>query len=103
MFGLSKQTLSAIQNVLRRYPDVTVVKVFGSRATDTYTDSSDIDLALLGDISFARLIALETELDDLLLPYKIDVVRYDHLDDAILREGIDLHGKLLYERESVAH
>ncbi|MEM6427829.1 MAG: nucleotidyltransferase domain-containing protein [Deinococcota bacterium] len=103
MYGLSEQTLSAIQNVLRRYPDVAAVKVFGSRATNTYTESSDIDLALLGDISFMRLAALETELDDLLLPYKIDVVRYNYIDDAAFCDAIERDSKLFYERESVAH
>ncbi|MEM7736963.1 MAG: nucleotidyltransferase domain-containing protein [Deinococcota bacterium] len=101
-YGLSEQTRSAIQNVLCRYPDVMAAKVFGSRATDTYTESSDIDLALLGDISFAKLMTLETELDDLLLPYKIDVVRYDNLDNASFRDAIDRGGKLFYERKPVA-
>lgn len=45
----------------------------------------------LGDIDF--------ELDDLLLPYTIDLLIFDTLDHVTLREHIERVGKIFYERD----
>jgi len=50
------------------------VILYGSRARGNYRNGSDIDLALVGkELDLTTLFKVETELDDLLLPYKIDL------------------------------
>ena len=40
----------------------------------------------------ARRLALENQLDDLLLPWKIDIVLFDKIDNPALRDHIDRVG-----------
>ena len=47
--------------------------IYGSRARGDYKHGSDIDLNIQGTLSNSELVKLENELDDLLLPYKIDL------------------------------
>ena len=43
----------------------------------TYRNGSDIDLTLMGEISVKQLFEIENKLDDLLLPYKIDLSKFE--------------------------
>ena len=69
--------LAIVQGILSRHlsPDVKVW-VFGSRATWTTKDSSDLDLALEGrtKIDHKTMGALATAFQDSILPYSVDVV-----------------------------
>ena len=69
--------LAIVQGILSRHlsPDVKVW-VFGSRATWTTKDSSDLDLALEGrtKIDHKTMGALATSFQDSILPYSVDVV-----------------------------
>jgi predicted nucleotidyltransferase len=48
--------------------------LYGSRAKGNYRPGSDIDLTLLGEsLNLTELQKIELELDDLMLPYKIDL------------------------------
>lgn len=70
--------------------------ISGSRAKGTYKKSSDIDLVLdAPEFSLSDLLALENELDDLLLPWEIDLALLHHIEnpqllDHIRRVGISL-------------
>ena len=69
--------LRIVHDVLARHlPDGVRVWVFGSRATWTTKDSSDLDLALEGDkqVPARSLSALESAFEDSDLPYDVDVV-----------------------------
>jgi predicted nucleotidyltransferase len=79
--------------VLNQHPEVSQVKLFGSRAKGCHTPVSDIDLALLG-VSALQAEAIAAELDELPLPYHLDVkafesIKQDSLRDHIQRKGID--------------
>ncbi len=77
-YGLSNRTLQKIQSVLSHYPQVERAILYGSRATGTYRNGSDIDLTLYGDaLTHSILSRIDTELDDLLLPYTIDLSIFD--------------------------
>ncbi|NLD91902.1 MAG: hypothetical protein GX639_04445 [Fibrobacter sp.] len=54
-----------------------------------------IDTKVLGDIADA--------LDELLLPYTIDLSVYETLRNDTLREHIDRVGKLFYEKDATFH
>lgn len=94
--GLASGELAQLQSVFRRHPEITQVRVFGSRAKGTHHASSDIDLAVWGvdDDRAAEAIALE--LDELTLPYKYDVKAFNAIKLAALREHIERVGTLIW-------
>jgi predicted nucleotidyltransferase len=99
-FGLRPEDLEALRAVFRRHPEVRQVKVFGSRATGHFEDSSDVDLALWGDLTPVLLGRILRELDELPLPYTFDVEAYETIRHPLLKRHIDEKGKTLYERLS---
>lgn len=96
--GLSQLQMEQILGVLARYPAVTSALLFGSRAKGTASPSSDVDLALEGVTDPLQLEAIASELDELPLPYRFDVValatlKSEPLREHILREGIRIYGR----------
>jgi len=78
------------------------IGLYGSRAKSNYRDGSDIDLTLVGDaLSHAQLNRIETQLDDLLLPYTIDLSLFGHIDNANLIDHIRRVGVVFYARDDV--
>jgi len=73
-FGLKQVDIDAISNVFSKYPAINRVILYGSRAKGNFRPASDIDLVIEDtDLTFSELSKIESELDDLLLPYKIDL------------------------------
>lgn len=95
--GLSDKDIESIQEVLRLFPQITEAILYGSLAKGTYRPGSDIDLTLIGnELSYQDLLNIELALDDLLLPYKIDLSLHHHLDNPQLIDHIDRIGILFY-------
>jgi predicted nucleotidyltransferase len=98
-FGLKEQAIDGICKVLARHPLVDKAVLYGSRAKGNYKPSSDIDLSLHGaGISFYELCAIDAELDDLLLPYTIDLLIFNTLSHVELRAHIERVGVIFYQR-----
>jgi uncharacterized protein len=98
--GLSESVLTRLQGIFAAQPAVDQVILYGSRATGTARRGSDIDLALRGrDLAYRDLAAIANQLDDLLLPYKIDLALEASIDNPALREHIEREGILLFARE----
>jgi predicted nucleotidyltransferase len=97
-FGLTDFEQELILGVLRRHAEVTHARIFGSRAKGEFQPSSDVDLALWGNISTAALAAIAGELDELPLPYMFDVQAYEAIRYRPLCEHIDRVGKRFYSR-----
>ncbi len=98
-FGLQETTIEKICGVLAHHPQVTKVVAYGSRAKGNYKNGSDIDLTLYGDeLTHKIFLAILVELDDLLLPYMIDLSIFSMLNHAKLREHIEQVGVVFYER-----
>ena len=94
--GLPAQAIEAIQQVLAACPAVEQALLYGSRAKGNYKRGSDIDLTLKGDaLTYRDLLRLMDELDDLLLPYMIDLSIYAQIDNPALREHIDRVGAMV--------
>ena len=73
---------------------------YGSRALGRQRPASDIDLTLRGaEISSSTLAQIEAELDDLLLPWMIDLSRLADLSHPPLLDHIARVGQVLYGRE----
>jgi predicted nucleotidyltransferase len=83
--GLPESALAAIQQVLAAHPAVQQAILYGSRALGRHRPASDIDLTLLGpDLSSTVLARIDAELDDLLLPWVIDLSCHASLRHAAL-------------------
>jgi len=97
--GLSEATVAKICGVFARFPAVEKAVLYGSRAKGNFKPGSDIDLTLYGeDLTPPRLGDISEALDDLLLPYIIDLSLYSDLEHVKLREHIDRVGKVFYEK-----
>lgn len=99
MFGLKDSEIESICDVLRRYSGIVSARIYGSRARGTHKPYSDIDIAVSGDIDFQDSFRLHEDMDDLLMPYKIDVTVYNKVQNAALIDHINREGKDLYIKE----
>lgn len=100
-FGLKTETIKAIQEILAGYPEVDRAIIYGSRAKGNYRPGSDIDLTLTGEkLTLTTLQKIENEIDDLLLPYKVDLSLLHHIQNVELLEHIERVGKVFYERNN---
>jgi predicted nucleotidyltransferase len=96
MYGLPERALDKINSVFLSHNNIKKAVLYGSRAKGTYKNGSDIDITLFGVLSFQELLRIETELDDLLLPWMIDLSLYEQIDNPALREHIERVGKVFY-------
>lgn len=96
-FGLSDNTVLKINHVLEQYPAVEKAVIYGSRAKGNFKPSSDIDIALKGKLNLKVLSDISLKLDDLLLPYKLDLSIYNHIANPELLDHIDRVGKILWD------
>ena len=100
-FGLSDSTITKIQHVFAKYAQIEKVVVYGSRAKGNFRPGSDIDLALFGiDLDQQQCSDIAEELDDLLLPYMIDLSIFDQLRHSELKEHIERVGRIFYQKGS---
>jgi len=88
-YGLKESTIIAIQQVFNNHPGIKKVVLYGSRAKGNFRNGSDIDLVIVGpELSLRQLNQIETEIDDLLLPYTFDISLYHYIDNEDLLEHI---------------
>lgn len=98
-FGLGQSVIDQINNLLAMYPEIERAVIYGSRAKGNYRAGSDIDLTLMGEqFTEAQLLELETRLDDLLLPYTIDLSRFESIQNSELIDHIHRVGKDFYKK-----
>jgi uncharacterized protein len=100
-FGLKETTIEKVSVVLARFPQVEKAVLYGSRAKGNYKNGSDIDLCLYGgkDLTLNILYKINQELDDLLLPYTIDLSIFEQLTDPDFIDPIQRVGVVFYERK----
>lgn len=99
-FGLKPHTISAISNIFAWHPEIEQAVLYGSRAKGTHRPGSDIDLTLFGvALTYTQLDRIETEIDDLLLPYTVDLSLYTQIDNADLLNHIQRVGQVFYQRD----
>lgn len=99
-FGLSDSAAGDIRAVLARYPQVEQAILYGSRARGNYRNGSDIDLTLLGgeDLTLNALHRILDELDDLLLPWTIDLSMFNDISDPDMIDHIRRVGVVFYKK-----
>src|SRR5580693_1134968 len=98
-FGLSDIVIERINNVFSKEPKIETVIIFGSRAKGNFKPGSDIDFALKGDgITHNDNLNISRMLDELNLPYLIDLINYNSITDKDVVEHIDRVGKVFYRK-----
>ena len=98
-YGLKENVIQKIKKVFASHPEVEEAILYGSRATGNFSRGSDIDFVLKGkELNQAILNKIRWELDDLLLPYTIDIAIYDRIDHPELIEHINRLGVVFYRK-----
>jgi predicted nucleotidyltransferase len=96
-FGLDCAVQQQINQTFALFPQIERVTLYGSRAKGNYRPGSDIDLAISAPgMTQDQLCDLENRLDDLLLPYKIDLCLIDQIDNPDLLAHIARVGQVFY-------
>lgn len=86
LVDISPDHLKVVQEILREnLPSGVAVWVFGSRASWATSDSSDLDLALEGDIDHDTILALEMAFEESSLPYTVDIIDLNQVSDSFRR------------------
>lgn len=96
--GIGEKSITQMQSIFQSFPEVRKVILYGSRAIGNFKPYSDIDVTLVGNnLNLTIQQKIETLLDDLLLPHKIDVSIYDQIQNKDLIDHISRVGKVFYE------
>lgn len=96
-FGLNDNIIQNLNQVFRKYEQISEVIIYGSRAMGNYREGSDIDIAIKGnEIHFSLLQKISDDIDDLMLPWMFDISVYDAIDNKELIDHINRVGKTLY-------
>ena len=100
-YGLPETSFQSICDVLASYPQVDRAILYGSRAKGNYRNGSDIDLTLQGgeELTLRTLFRIMDDLDDLLLPYTMDLSLFRHISDADLIDHIQRVGVVFYRKD----
>ena len=95
--GLSESVIAKINTVFAHYPQVGEVRLYGSRAKGNFRNGSDIDLVIMGaSVTYLQLLHMESQIEDLSLPYKVDLSLFRQIDNLDLIDHIERVGKTFY-------
>ena len=98
-YGLKPEETGKIRTVFSRYTQIEKAVLYGSRAKGNYRHDSDIDLVLTGkELNLSILMKIENDIDDLLLPYKVDLSLFHEIENQDLTDHIKRVGVNFYER-----
>ena len=79
-FGISEESTKKLLNLFKQTKNLTEVKIYGSRALGTYQEGSDIDLTITNEnFSNDDLLQLTNNVDDLMIPYQVDLSIFNQL------------------------
>ena len=88
--GLPDHVVQKIRSIFQNYPEINRVILYGSRAIKNYKPGSDIDLCIEAKhLNLTQLLKIENQLDDLLLPWKIDLSLKHTIDNPALLHHIN--------------
>lgn len=98
-FGENDMNVMPIERIIEKVTEICKknniehLKLFGSFATGTATEYSDIDFVVYG---CPDILKLERDMEDVETLRKIDIFDYDSIRNKQLLEDIDLYGKQIY-------
>ena len=96
--GIPQTDSQRLLELIRSHPHVQKVVLYGSRALGRQRAGSDIDLCLVApSMVLGELLELGAALDDLLLPWQIDLQLRHLITHEELLAHIERAGQLLWE------
>lgn len=96
--NLFEKAINLIIDTIKNNPKVEKVILFGSRAKGCGRNTSDIDLAVISPkMSFREFIKLYSQIEELNIPYKVDMLKFEKIGKEI-KEEILRYGKVVYQR-----
>ncbi|MDP3979372.1 MAG: nucleotidyltransferase domain-containing protein [Pseudomonas sp.] len=100
-FGLPAHAVEALRGVFKGWPQIQQVQLYGSRAKGSYRPGSDIDLVIEGEkLTLSQLLAIENQIDELLLPWMVDISLKHQIDNTSLLEHIARVGVPFYTQQA---
>lgn len=100
-FGLSQEKIQKIKSVFQSHPLIEKVILYGSRAKGNYKPGSDIDFTMFApEMTLSEQLKIENEIDDLLLPNKVDLSLIHEIDNQNLIDHIHRVGVVFYSRSA---
>lgn len=89
---LEKKSLKIVQKiVLKHAPEKTKIFLFGSRADNTHTHGSDIDIGFLGKKPIDRnlLSQMKEEIEESIVPFKVDLVDFTSQSESFKKIALE--------------
>lgn len=97
--GLPDDLSKKILEIFQSNSQISEVILFGSRAKGAFREGSDIDIAIKGsNLTFESKDAILLLYDKLFLPWKLDIVLYESIQEPELKAHIDRAGQALFSR-----
>ncbi len=98
-FGIDEAILNSLTTTLAACSDVNRAVIFGSRATGSFRNHSDIDVAIYAPtLPWNDFLLLRSRIDDLPCIFSIDLVHVETLTNEMLRSKIKQDGKIIYQK-----
>jgi len=99
MYGLTAIEIENIQSIFSTFEEVSEVIIYGPRAKGYYRNNSDIDLTIKGDnLDLSSMYRMEEKLDDLMLPYKLNLSLVDKIENKDLHAHIQKRGLIFHKK-----
>ena len=98
--GIDQEILDLIVKVIINQKQVDRVVIFGSRAGDSFTRTSDIDIAVFGGNWTETDTALAKDMleESISTPLKFDLLNYAKITKDYLKRMITENGKVIYDK-----
>ena len=99
--GLKAEYRDTIIDILAANERVERAVLFGSRAMETFTPASDVDIALFGDrLTLTDQANLAAAIDELPMAQRVDLLLHKTVNNDALRKHIEQHGVEWYRRRA---
>ncbi|MGL5725156.1 nucleotidyltransferase family protein [Cetobacterium sp.] len=92
--GLKEREIDEIKVLYYLFPQINQIIIFGSRARGNYNRTSDIDIAITGQID-EIIYKIRDYFEESNLLYTVDVVNYNSITDIEFKKNIDTEGIIL--------
>lgn len=89
-FGLREEIINKIKLIAQKYNYDFII--FGSRARGDYKNNSDIDIAILGDVSSEDEMKIKIDFDEIDMEYMLDIVFVNKITNIELIKNIKKEG-----------
>lgn len=97
--GISQEVLNKVISIISSNSKVCKIVIFGSRSRGDFKVVSDIDIAIFSEtLSLPEYLKILSDVDDIDIPQKIDLVWYEKIKDEDFKKEILANGIVVYEK-----